>query len=237
MQWLNESRDIRSISEKDNGMYNALNKAIDLSKGDIIGHLNCDEQYLPGVLESVLNYFGSNPEIDFITGDFLVTDMEGNFLAFRKNFHPRWQYFFSNYLYTTTCTLFYRRKIFEQLKFDESYRSIADVIFVYNVIKNGFKGAHIRKYFSTFTYSGENLSLDPISAIEKVSFNRTLPFWYKVVKPLFFLLFFIERILKNVYRNESPLVYSIYRGENLDNRMKTSKENPGFRLRFKRTID
>lgn len=236
VEWLKDHNNIISISEKDKGMYNALNKAISLSRGDLIGHLNCDEQYLPGVLAAVVTYFGKNPDVDFVSGDFIVIDKDGEFIAFRKNFQPRWQYFFSNYLYTTTCTLFYRRKIFEELKFDESYRSVADVIFVYHVMKKGFKGAHIRKYFSAFTYSGENLSLNPISVIEKARFNRTLPVWYKALKPLFFLLFFIERIVSNVYNEKSPLTYAIYRGQNLHKRTVTVKERPGFRLKFKSTI-
>jgi glycosyltransferase involved in cell wall biosynthesis len=232
--WLKENNGIISISEKDKGMYNALNKAISLSSGDIIGHLNCDEQYLPGVLEEVLDYFNNNPHIDFIAGDFLVIDKEGAFISYRKNFQPRWQYFFSNYLYTTTCTLFYRRKIFDKIRFDESYRSISDVIFLYQVIRNGFKGAHLRKYFSVFTYSGANLSLDPISKIEKARFNRTLPGWYKVVRPLFFLFFYVERIVHNVYREKSKLAYAIFLKGHMDKRVTLVKENPGFRLKFER---
>ena len=105
-KWLLENIHVISESKKDNGMYNALNKAIRLAKGEIVAHLNSDEQYLPHTLPFVLEYFKKNPDVDFIAGDFLVVDEEGELVAFRKNFSPRWPYFFSNYLYTTTCTLF-----------------------------------------------------------------------------------------------------------------------------------
>ncbi len=39
--------------EEDCGMYDALNKAVAWGRGDILGHLNADEQYLPGILERV----------------------------------------------------------------------------------------------------------------------------------------------------------------------------------------
>lgn len=234
VQWLKDRQDIISVSEKDKGMYNALNKAIDMARGEIIGHLNCDEQYLPGTLEFVAKYFNENPEVDFIAGDFIVINPKGEFVAFRKNFKPHWQFFFSNYLYTTTCTLFYRRKIFNSCRFDESYKSIADVIFLYNVMKKGFKGAHVGKYFSVFTFSGANLSLAPISATEKRKFNRTLPSWYRIAKPIFFMLFFVNKILNRTYSEKPALSFAIFTEESLTNRKTVMVENPSFRLRFKR---
>lgn len=234
-QWLRENNNILSVSEKDRGMYHALNKGIDMARGEIIAHLNCDEQYLPGTLNFVKNFFDTHPQIDFIAADFLVINPEGKLMAFRKAFQPRWQYFFSNYLYTTTCTLFYRRKIFDKCRFDESYRSIADVIFLYDVITKGFKGAHVKKYFSAFTYSGNNLSLHPVSAIEKKQFNEKLPRWYRMMKPFFFIMFFAERILNRVYREKSPLSYSIFTKENLSRRTPKTVSNPSFRLKFKRS--
>lgn len=232
-EWLKGNANIKSFSEKDNGMYNALNKAIQKTSGDIIGHLNCDEQYLPGILKFVVNYFSQHPQVDFVAGDFLITDTDGEALAFRKSFAPRWRYFFSNYLYVNTCTLFYRRKIFSTCRFDESYKSIADVIFLYDVLRKGFRGAHIRKYFATFTYSGANLSLNPISKIEKDQFDKYLPFWYRMLKPLYFTMFFVERMLHNSYWEKSPLSYSIYTKESPGKRTVKSKNKPTFRLKFK----
>ena len=231
--WLKENKGIISVSEKDNGMYNALNKAINMAKGEIIGHLNCDEQYLPETLKFVRSFFNNHPEIDFLAGDFMYIDSNVELLAYRKAFHPRWQYFFSNYLYTNTCTLFYRRKIFVECRFDETYRSIADAIFLYSVLKKGFNGAHVRRYFSVFTYTGSNLSLDPISEIEKTRFNKTLPIWYRISKPVFFILFYIERLLNKTYSEKSDLKYSIFDKGNTARRVDKVKENLTFRVKLK----
>lgn len=233
-EWLKENPSIRSVSEKDRGMYHALNKALSLTKAEVVGHLNCDEQYLPGTLKFVLNYFNENPDVDFIAGDFLIIDPQGELLAYRKSFQPRWPYFFSNYLYTTTCTLFYRSKVFDKCRFDESYRSIADVIFLYNVLKAGFRGRHIKKYFAVFTYSGKNLSLDPISKIEKKKFNKSLPAWFRLMKPLFFLLFFSERAIHKTFKEAKTLTFSIFTPERLTSRVTRTKKSPTYRLDFKR---
>ncbi len=45
------------ISEKDNGIYDAMNKGIKRSSGDIIGIINADDYYLPGVFEKVAQTF------------------------------------------------------------------------------------------------------------------------------------------------------------------------------------
>lgn len=232
-EWLVGVRSgIDGVSEKDNGMYNALNKAIRHSRAEIVGHLNCDEQYLPGVLRRVLDYFAQNPDIDFLAADFLVIDPRGELVAYRKSFQPRWPYFFSNYLYTTTCTLFYRRRVFDKVMFDESYRSIADVIFLYNVIRAGYRGVHLPGYVATFTYSGTNLSLHPVSALEKKRFLATLPLWFRFLKPMFFVSFFVQKVIHGNYHESSPLRYSIYSGDDLQQRKEFHAERPGFRLRF-----
>jgi len=232
-EWLaaNSSR-VSLVSQKDSGMYDALNKGIGKATGEIIAHLNCDEQYLPGTLSRVKKYFDTHPDVDFIATDFLVVDPDGQFVAFRKTFQPRWPYFFSNYLYTTTCALFYRRRIFEKLSFDESYKSIADVIFLYGVLRAGFRGVHMKGYASVFTYSGDNLSLNPISKIEKERFNKTLPIWFRIVKPLFFILFFLEKLLHGNYSEKARLTYAIYSKQSSLRRTSFLKINPSFRLRF-----
>jgi glycosyltransferase involved in cell wall biosynthesis len=232
-EWLVENTQIISESRPDKGMYHALNKAIALTKGDIIAHLNSDEQYLPHTLAFVIEYFKNNPDIDFLAGDFLVVDPDGNLVAYRKAFTPRWPYFFSNYLYTTTCALFYRRKVFDVCKFDESYKSIADVIFLYSALKNNFKGVHIKRYFSTFTYSGANLSLNSISDVEKSRFRKTLPIWFRTMSLLFKIFFFIEKWVHGTYNEKSPISYSIYDKGNLKDRAIKTCHNPTFRLRFK----
>jgi len=56
------------ISEKDNGLYHAMNKGIDKVEGDIIGILNADDFYFPNALEIVKNYFQKYQQIDFLFG-------------------------------------------------------------------------------------------------------------------------------------------------------------------------
>lgn len=223
-EWLQQQEHIRWISEKDQGMYDALNKGLSMATGKIIGHLNADEQYLEGVLKPVLDFFDAHPDIDFITADFLLVNNSGVLIAFRKSFPLFWPFFFSNYLYAYTCTLFYRKIVIDQLKYDCSLKSVADVDFVYKLLRKGFKGAHLKKYVSAFTHTGNNLSEHASSSIEIRDYKKkNLPYWFCIGQPVFKAGFFAARIFYGTLWNKGSIEYSLYH-ENLQQR-KTFKEN------------
>ena len=52
------------IIEKDKGIWDAMNKGIEIANGDIVGFLNADDFYYPKALDLVNEYF-SNNKIDF----------------------------------------------------------------------------------------------------------------------------------------------------------------------------
>ena len=54
------------ISEKDNGIYDAINKGIKKSTGDIIGILHSDDYFYKNALSIVARYFKENSKIDFL---------------------------------------------------------------------------------------------------------------------------------------------------------------------------
>ncbi len=51
---------VRVISAPDRGIYDALNKALALASGEIIGILNCDDRYAPHVFSAVADAFRDN---------------------------------------------------------------------------------------------------------------------------------------------------------------------------------
>lgn len=64
------------VSEKDKGLYDAMNKAIDRSHGDIIGILNSDDIYQDSkVLARVMETF-VNEHCDAVYGDLVYVDAE-----------------------------------------------------------------------------------------------------------------------------------------------------------------
>ena len=63
------------ISEPDQGIYDAMNKGINIAKGDIIGFLNSDDFYVNSeVISKVVNVFNNNPSLDACYADLIYTD-------------------------------------------------------------------------------------------------------------------------------------------------------------------
>jgi len=53
------------ISEKDNGIYDAFNKGLNLYKGDLIGFVNSDDVLLPNAIEILVDYYNRYKDTDF----------------------------------------------------------------------------------------------------------------------------------------------------------------------------
>jgi len=63
------------ISEKDNGIYDAINKGIMLASGEIIGLLHADDEfYDTNIITKVAKVFEDSPKLDSIIGDIVFED-------------------------------------------------------------------------------------------------------------------------------------------------------------------
>jgi len=107
------------ISEKDNGIYDAMNKGIKLATGDIIGILNSDDFYASNdVIEKVVNEF-KEKKVDSVYGDLVYVDAKNTdkvvrywkssiFIqgSFAKGWHPAHPTFFVKKEIYDKCGLF-----------------------------------------------------------------------------------------------------------------------------------
>jgi len=62
------------ISEKDNGIYDAMNKGIDLSNGDVIGILNADDVYANDDIIAKVAALFKDESVDAVYGDLVFVD-------------------------------------------------------------------------------------------------------------------------------------------------------------------
>lgn len=162
-EWLNSQLDLRSVVEKDAGMYDAINRGWTKSSGDILSWLNADEQYLPGTLEKVRVFFERNKEVDVVYGDVLIVDSDGNPISARRE--PRLSHFYvrNKFLYTYSCATFFRRSLLEKgfLRLNCRYRYAADMDLILNLLAKDVVFKRIPDYLSLFTMDGSNLSCSP----------------------------------------------------------------------------
>ncbi len=76
---------IKFISEKDEGLYHAMNKGVVIAKGDLIGIINADDYYLDDVLEEIYFSWKNSNKPGIISGNTLLLEKnnsESGSLAF-----------------------------------------------------------------------------------------------------------------------------------------------------------
>ncbi len=146
------------FSEKDRGMYDALNKGIARATGEVIGHLNADEQYNRLGLQEALAVLEQQPAIDAVFSPTVMVDADSQFLQlFKQVTMPRlpdavW------HMPVQSCSLLYRKKIWERLPYDADFRLVGDHAWFYGQMKLGLRLAVVRQPIGIFTWRPDNLS-------------------------------------------------------------------------------
>jgi glycosyltransferase involved in cell wall biosynthesis len=97
------------ITEKDNGIYDAMNKGLLLATGDIIGFLNSDDIYFDNnVLSNIVNNFTSN--IECIYGNIVYVDNKNTNNIKRKYFSKYFKPKYFQYGFMPAHPSFYAKK-------------------------------------------------------------------------------------------------------------------------------
>jgi glycosyltransferase len=228
-EWVRSNSTARLFVEKDEGMYDAINRGIDVASGGIIGILNCDEQYLPETLKRVHEVFEAKPAASIVAGDYIVVDPEQRLLAFRKVTPLRASMIATDHLYAFTCAMFFRRSVFaEGLQFDTTLRSVADGRLICRALERGHRAALLHRYLATFTWTGDNLSARSISREEDARLRRALSPWLRLAAPLLRSYRHVERMLAGGY-SSGPISYEVFAAEGDRHRTHFTCERPSFR--------
>tara|TARA_B100000809_G_scaffold46738_1_gene41146 strand:- start:11995 stop:12795 length:801 start_codon:yes stop_codon:yes gene_type:complete len=147
-----ESKITQIVSEKDTGIYNAMNKGLGLANGEIIAILNADDYYYPETIELVVNQFEED-EAAVVYGDLTKLRALNNkeyFKAIQPNislmeqtmpiFHP---------------ATFVKKKVYDKVGgFNEKYQLSADYDFIYKTYKAGFQFKYLPKALTVFRIGG-----------------------------------------------------------------------------------
>ena len=228
--WLKQQNDVISVSESDEGMYDAINKGLRMSQGRIIAYLNCDEQYLPGTLGFVKDWFERHPDVDVLFGDTLLIRPDGSFLSCRKGFQPRWFYILSSYMYVISCSMFLRRRIIDNgMLFDKGWRVVGDAEFVTRLLRSGYTAAHVGRYLAAFTMTGSNMNSSPKAYHEMRRLIKMAPAWVSLLRYPIYLVMFIEKVLSGAYQQKVPMEYAVYISGEAKERTKFNISKVSFR--------
>jgi len=219
-QWLESQRGVVSLIGPDDGMYDAINKGLRLMKADIVGHLNADEQYLPGTLKLVKSYFDRHPGVDILFGSTLIVGPDGSLVNYQKIYPVSAPLVMSSHLYAFTSSMFFRRRLIDRGEyFDVRYRVVGDMEYILRLLRKGYKAASIPQYLSAFTWTGSNLGLTAKHVPHEAQMLSALqPWWVKHFLVPWQLARKGLKLLSGAYFQGGPIAYAIYDGADAEAR-------------------
>lgn len=178
------------ISERDSGIYEAMNKGIAIASGDIIGILNSDDIYVDrNVLEEVANIF-NNEAIDACYADLQYVESHetskvvrrwksGNFS--NKSFYWGWM--------PPHPTFFVRKKVYERVgMFNTDLKSAADYELMLRIlVKNKMSAYYMPKTIVSMSTGG----ISNATLYNRIRANKEDRLAWKMngLRPYFFTLY------------------------------------------------
>jgi glycosyltransferase involved in cell wall biosynthesis len=211
LDWLNRDKRVMAFVEKDTGMYDAMNRGLGRARGEILACLNCDEQYLPGTLAAVSDFFEHHPEVEVAFGDFVAINREGGYLFHRKVLTPLKYHTWVAHLQTFTCATFFRRKLIHEdgLLFDPRLRDVGDGEWMLRLLRRRTRMAALRRFTSAFTMTGANMSAGENARREARELARSAPAWARRLRWVFILHHRLRRVAGGIY-HQKPFSYAVY---------------------------
>ena len=154
------------ISEKDTGIYNAMNKGIKLATGEYIHFLNADDALVnKNIIKNIVGYLKKDKEIDILSAPVYLVDEENKI-----------QTIFSNLKDILTIPhqgMFCKRNILLKYLFDEKLKISGDYEFILRCFINKKKFCFINEPVAFYSNAGISTINDKIIQLEhEYIFNK-----------------------------------------------------------------
>jgi glycosyltransferase involved in cell wall biosynthesis len=213
--WAAAQAGLKLHVENDQGMYDAVNRGLRRASGEILAYLNCDEQYLPGTLAAVVDFFAAHPEVDVVFGNVVVVDGAGHYFCSREVLPPRLYHSWVCTLGVFTAATFFRRRVLEKsgLYFSDDWRDLGDAVWIMELLRRKVPMALLGQFATAFTDTGENMNIKPNAIREKVRLRESAPAWAQRLAPVWVAQHRLRRLLKGRYWPQK-LSYEIFTREN-----------------------
>ena len=147
---------LKVFSEKDKGIYDAMNKGLDLAEGDYVLFLNAgDELFSATTIEDIMR---SESGADVYYGNTAVVDNNGLVLGDRRLSPPEYLDWKSlrHGMLVSHQSMLVRSSI--AVKYDLQYRISSDIDWTIRVLKNARKVVNTHIYISKFLEGGVSTS-------------------------------------------------------------------------------
>ncbi|MGL4726226.1 MAG: colanic acid biosynthesis glycosyltransferase WcaE [Scandinavium sp.] len=150
---LNGEYNLRYISEKDKGIYDAMNKGINMARGNFAIFLNSGDVFHPEIVESVLQLGSKNDDAMYI-GDAMLDFGDGH--KVRRSAKHGWYIYHS--LPASHQAIFFPLSGLQRYPYDLQYRVSSDYALAARMYKEGYSFKRIKGLVSEFSMGGVSTS-------------------------------------------------------------------------------
>ncbi|OCX53571.1 hypothetical protein BEL04_04560 [Mucilaginibacter sp. PPCGB 2223] len=185
------------VSEPDLGQSDAMNKAFNMSTGDIIVYLNADDEFAPGAFKEVIKVFRSKPGTDMVVGNLVFINPEGSSIRVPSHRYQDILQYWLNLFPNNPVSYFYTRNlqtILGEFPVDDHYAM--DIWFLLRAYKE-FNIVKIDRVLGTFHSDGTNKTAVKIAEVGS-NLHRVvkthLKTENKVMIPYFYFKFLMGRV-------------------------------------------
>ena len=200
---------LRIFKEKDEGMYDAINRGLEKSRSQLFAWLNSDEQYFCGTLETVKRSFDHDKSADVILGDVVLLNKDYHPAIYRRIMRPFLWHTRLVHLHSLSAATFFKRADLPNPAFEKRWKIIGDAVLVDHLVHAKRKFCCLKKPLSSYMITGENMSLTMPGA-ELPAWHREMGFPPRWVRPLVILHHRIRRLLAGAYQSRK-VALKIYR--------------------------
>jgi len=153
LQNLNGEYNLRYLSEKDKGIYDAMNKGIEMSRGKFAIFLNSGDIFHEDIAQCVRQLNGLNDDA-MVIGDAMLDFGDGH--KIRRSAKPGWYIYHS--LPASHQAIFFPLTGLQRYPYDLQYRVSSDYALAAKMYKEGYAFKRIKGLVSEFSMGGVSTS-------------------------------------------------------------------------------
>ena len=190
-----ENPRLKWISEPDNGLYDAMNKAATMASGDYLCFLNAGDTFFASdTVEKIFNSISETKLPDIIYGETAIVDNEGEFLHMRRLNAPQslsWTSFKQAMLVCHQAFIV-KRSLFEP--YDLQYRFSSDFDWAIRMMKKS-KSFH-NTHLTLINYLNEGMTTNNRKASLKERYRIMAKYYGQISTFLHHIWFAVRTVIK-----------------------------------------
>ncbi|RYE16243.1 MAG: glycosyltransferase [Sphingobacteriales bacterium] len=158
------------FSEKDDGIYDAMNKGLALATGDYVLFMNSgDELYLPDTVAAV---FAAEPDADIYYGETEMINQQGESLGQRRHKAPQnftWRSF-KHGMSISHQAIYIKRSLLQP--YNKQYQLSADIDWIITAAKKAVKIINVNRYVAKYRIGGMSKTKHRQSLVERFNIMK-----------------------------------------------------------------